>query len=452
MISRLHRVKIGKLVMGCQLIISIVLLINIPKIQPMDMSLFYCTFIMSMISMISYYSFKHKDNFLDFDTIFVSIGYLICFFSTFFYNQPYYKALFLGFTFNESYINYASIVALIGFQSYFMGSLSRKKYLHRRPPLVIVDTKILSICIIVGFVIFILLGGLNHYRSIYADLHEISNPYVVHILLFISVFAIVLVATEFYNMQLRKTYKPNILSIAVLCILSLLLMFVGNRTMASQILLPILILYATFYRGVRIREFILFLIVGIVVMWMFQNIRSKNSVDVSSQNIVLVLSDLTIPSRANFTAVEYIDNYGYTFGENMLGGVVGIIPFMASSLSLDMNKLSSAEVLTKDAHEALQTPESAQVGLGTTIIADIYLSFGVIGVIFFMYVLGYWISRLQGNALLMDYYSLIIYSAFVANSVFVARASYTHPLRYIIFSMVVAVIIRNISKKFAIQS
>ena len=444
MMRKKMQINKGILYVSVQLLISAVLLILSLQLSRFNMSLFYVTFTLAIISMVTYYHFKRKRNYLDFDTIFISISYLICFFSTFFYNQPYYRALFLGFSFNESYINYATIVALMGFQAYFIGSLSRKSNIVSRPPLVVVDTKILSVCITIGCAMFIMLGGLNYYQSIYADSQQTSSSYVVHILLFICIFAIVLVATEFYNKQIKSTYRPAKMSIIVLCALSLLLMFVGNRTMASQILLPIIVLYTTFQRRVKIREFIVFLTVGIVVMWLFQNVRSNNTIDLSSQNVVLVLSDLTIPSRANFAAAEYVDNNGYTFGENMLGGVVGIIPFMASSLDLDMNKLSSAELLTKDAHETLNTPESAQVGLGTTIIADIYLSFGVIGVFLLMFILGYYISTLQRNVLLLDYYSIIIYSAFVANSVFVARASYTHPLRYIILCFGVAIIIRNI--------
>ena len=150
--------------------------------------------------------------------------------------------------------------------------------------------------------------------------------------------------------------------------------------------------------------------------------------------------------------VNDVDDNGYTIGENMLGGVVGIVPFLTSALDLDMNRLSSAELLTKESHYNLKTPESAQVGLGTTIIADIYLSFGVLGVIILMFILGRIITRIQLNTLMLDYYSVIVYSAFLANSVFVARASFTHPVRYIVLSLIVAIITRNISNKQAIKS
>ena len=435
-----------------QLIISILLLACTSKIQSVNMTLFYWTFAMSMISMVTYFYFKRKNNYLDFDTIFVSVGYLICFFSTFFYNQPFYNALFLGFKFNESYINYASIVALIGFQAYFIGSLSGKKRIISRPPLRIVNSRILTIVILFCLGIFMMIGGLSHYRSIYADIEGSSNPYVTHILLLVCIFSIVLIATEFYNMQVNHAYRPSKLSIIAICVFSLLLMVVGNRTAASQILLPLMGLYATFYRKLRIREFIIFLLVGIVAMWLFQNIRSNRSINMSAQNVVLILSDLTIPSRANFAAAEYVDDNGYTIGENMLGGVVGIVPFLTSALDLDMNRLSSAELLTKESHYNLKTPESAQVGLGTTIIADIYLSFGVLGVIILMFILGRIITRIQLNTLMLDYYSVIVYSAFLANSVFVARASFTHPVRYIVLSLIVAIITRNISNKQAIKS
>ena len=447
MMVKKMQINKGILHMSGLLLISAVLSILSLNLGRFSMPLFYVTFTLAIVSMFTYYYFKRKRNYLDFDTIFITISYIICFFSTFFYNQSYYWALFLGFKFNVQYINYASIVALIGFQAYFIGSLSVKKEVgHERLPLKVVDTKLLYVGIILCMVLFVFLGGLNYYRDIYADTGESSNPFVTHILLFIGIASIVLVATEFYNAIIQGKRYPNKLFFLAISGFCVVLMVVGNRTTASQILLPIIVMYAMFYLNIGVKKFGVFIVLGIISMWLFQNIRSNRSIEMQSQNAAMVLLDLTIPSRANYMAVEYVNGNGYTLGENMLGGIVGIIPFLASSLNLDVAKMSSAELLTKETHESLHIPEDARVGLGTTTIADCYLSFGIMGVACLMGLLGWVVGKLEWRVLNLDYYYIVIYLAFVANSVFMARASFTQPVRHVVLCFIVAFIIRGIPR------
>lgn len=445
------KMKLGTLFLYIQILISLCMLMSTPKCMIVDMQLFYITFSLAIISLITFFVQKKKKNYLDFDTIFVTVGYLICFFSTFFYEQFFYDALFLGFEFDHRYINYASIVSLIGFQSYFIGSLSCKGKSKESNSLVrkTIPTNFLSIIIIICGICFLLLGGLDYYKSIYSNEGENSSPYVTHILLIICISSIVLTATEFYNSQIYSRYKVSKLTIYTLTIFCIILLFVGNRTTASQILLPIFILYAMYKKNINLKFFGVFMALAIFTMWIFQSIRSDKTVNFEQDSIAFVLSDLTIPSRATYAALEYVDDNNYTYGKNMLGGIVGTIPFLASGLGLDADQLGSAEILTNDAHRKLNTPRQRRIGLGTTIIADIYLSFGTIGVIILMYILGYYICYFQNKSYRLYYYSIIIYAALIANSVFLTRASYTHPFKYIILGLLVAYLNKNIIKILA---
>lgn len=432
-----------------EFIVALIIMTWCPRQMQVSMPLFYVTFSMAVISCISYFRAKNKTNYLDFDTLFISVLFIISFFSTFFYNAYFYKYLFLGFAFDESYINYGSLVSLIGLQSYFIGSLiCDKKRLNERQHVNVSSKKLLnvsglSICIIIGCILFIMAGGLNYYQRIYANTEGNSSPFITHILLFVTIFSIVLTATEYYNCSVQVDYKIKKMTIFSLLLFACMLMFVGNRTTASQIVLPIVVFYAIMRRNVGKMQLFIFLIGAIALMWIFQNVRSRRSIDAQNINIAMVFTDLTIPSRATFVGLEYVDTHGYTYGRNMMGGIVGIVPFLASIINIDTVTASSAELLTEYSFDKLKVNDKFQVGLGTNVIADIFLSFGEVGVVIFMYFLGWFVCYVQRKTVRLNYYSMVVYSALVANSVFLARASYTHPLRYIVIGLLVAYLVKN---------
>lgn len=433
-----------------EFILALILMIGCPKQMQVSMPLFYITFALAVISCVSYFLAKKKANYLDFDTLFISILFIISFFSTFFYGAYFYKYLFLGFAFDECYINYGSIVCLVGLQSYFIGSLLCRSSRIDTSQCTevtsnrVISVSVLSICIIIGCILFLVLGGLDYYKSIYADTSGHSSPFVTHILLFVTIFSIVLSASEFYNFMLRKGYRIKKLTIFSLLLFACMLMVVGNRTTASQIVLPIVVFYAIMRRNVGKWELLILLMGAIALMWIFQNVRSNQAIDVQDVNAAMIFTDLTIPSRSTFVALEYVHDCGYTYGKNMLGGLVGIIPFLTSAINLDTTTASSAELLTDYSLDMLNVSHVVQVGLGTNVIADIYLSFGEIGVIVLMCILGYFVCSVQRRVVQGRFYYMVIYSALIANSVFLARASYTHPIRYIVLALFIAYLVRNI--------
>lgn len=301
-----------------EFIVALIIMTWCPKQMQVSMPLFYVTFLMAVISCITYFRAKNKSNYLDFDTLFISVLFIISFFSTFFYNAYFYKYLFLGFPFDERYINYGSLVSLIGLQAYFIGSIvSDKKRLNERQHVAVSSNKLLnvsglSVCIIIGCILFLMGGGLNYYQRIYANAEGNSSPFITHILLFVTIFSIVLTATEYYNCSIQADYKIKKMTIFSLLLFACMLMFVGNRTTASQIVLPIVVFYAIMRKNVGKMQLLVFLIGAIALMWIFQNVRSRQSINVQNVNIAMVFTDLTIPSRATFVGLEYVDTYGYT--------------------------------------------------------------------------------------------------------------------------------------------
>jgi len=210
---------------------------------------------------------------------------------------------------------------------------------------------------------------------------------------------------------------------------------VGNRTAGSQIFLAFLGVYTMFFYNLNFKKFFLFLVMAIFSMWVIQNTRGNTEINISHP--ILIISDLTIPARQTYAAIEYVYRNGFTYGRTMLLGVVGLVPFLPSFfLGDDVREFSAGMLLTDITLE--ETNRLVEIGLGSTIIADIYLSFGLFGVIFLMFLLGYFINKLYINSMNNEYYSIIVLSVMLSNSVFIVRDSYLHPFRYIIWSLVIA--------------
>jgi len=412
-----------------------------------SMKLFYSIFVMMVISNIIYFKAKNKSNYFDFDTIFILIYCLVGFSTTFFYeNKIIYKSLFIGFGVSDLYINRGDLLFLIGLQCYMFGSLkvSNNISINNTMSVKTINTFFLQILVVLLIIFFILSGGITYIKSgyEYGPRRDRSEAGVSrHILLLIICTAIVIISTELYNKYILATYKIKKTVFLSIFVLILMLLWAGNRTAASQLAIPIVCIYTMFFLNVKLRHFLILVFLMIIAMWGIQRSRSSSSFNIS--NPISIILDLTIPARQTYTAMDYVELNGYTYGKSMSLGIIGTVPFLASKITKgDMREYSSPEILTAFTNDKFKIPLSSRIGLGTTIIADLYMSFGLIGIILLMFVLGYFINILLIKSLKANYFSLIILAGMLANTVFVVRASYTHPVRYVIWAVIIAFINR----------
>ncbi|MFD2554226.1 O-antigen polymerase [Sphingobacterium tabacisoli] len=435
------RLKISRILLSTLLFLTLVFYLIIPFRSVVSMPLFYTCFSLMLLSNYIYFKAKQKKNYLDFDTIFIAVYCLVGFSTTFFYNnQEVFSAIFLGFPVDVEYINKGNLLFLIGLQSYMVGSLvpiPLKKQIKR--PFVI-KTNFLVALVFILIISFIAFGGIDYYRSEYnTSVKGESGIVVKYILLLLVTTAMALIGTEFYNKKIDVNYKISWITFIGMFFLVCTLLGVGNRTAASQILLPVLCLYAFFFKKISFKKFLIFVSVGIVLMWIIQQTRTgRQSFELT--NPIMLILDLTIPMRNTYAALEYVDKNDYTYGSTMVIDASGSIPFLPSLIheSFPELKLGSASLLTDYTFLNAGTPEEFQIGLGTTIIADLFLAFGFVGVVVLMYFLGYCVNKWSFRSLDFDYYSVVILSAMLGNAIFIVRAGYLHPLRFVIWALVLA--------------
>lgn len=407
-----------------------------PLQMPMSKVLFYIAFAWALLSLVIFFFYKKKVNYFDFDTIFIFMAYIVHFLSPFFYDESYYRLLFLGFDFDTTFINSATWIAVLGMQAYFCGSLyginnSYKVNLDKNNRLL--STKILGCIVTVLILLFIISGGLEAYRELYTGEGDFGGIYT-YFLLLIIVVSIIIESIEIHNKKLSNKYHFRKYPLFLISIFCLLLLSVGNRTAFSQLCLPLLGLYCLLFKPVKLKIFIVLMFLGIFSMWIIQNNRAKQDINMGEVNYVMLFTDLTIPSRTLYVGMEYVEKNGYTYGKSMMAGILGVIPKLPSLFSDSIREMGSAELITNYTYDSLGSFSERRTGLGTTIIADIYLSFGTWGVVCLMFFLGrfVYIHQRRANS---NVYSLIILAAMLANSVFLVRASYTHTIRYILWSL-----------------
>ena len=397
-----NKINIHKIGLLIVLLIALGIYFFTPMRGIVSMPLFYTCFSLMLISNYIYFKGKKKSNYLDFDTIFIVVYCLVGFSTTFFYNNyEVFRAVFLGFPVDEDYINKGNLLYLIGLHSYMIGGLApiKIKKIIKKP--FVIKTNFLITLIFILIIAFFAFGGINYYRSEYNERVSSEGSNIVkYILLLLVTTAMALIGTEFYNRKINSKYKISKLAFAAMFFLICTLLVIGNRTAASQILLPIICLYALFFKNINFKKFIIFVLVGIPSMWFFQQIRTGEG-KFELSNPILIILDLTIPTRNTYAALEYVDKKDYTYGSTMAIDVSGVIPFLPSLVQETFPDLEqgSAALLTDYTFLRANTPEDFQIGLGTTIIADIYLAFGVIGVLFLMYFLGYYVNKLTNESL-----------------------------------------------------
>ena len=205
----------------------------------------------------------------------------------------------------------------------------------------------------------------------------------------------------------------------------------GSRTIPIQIVLLILGLYTFLYKPFGLLKFLASISIGFIVLAVVGFLRAKSN-EGKEFYMEDAAMDLIINNRNSFLAVERVENYGINFGESMLSPILAPFPFSQSAVigifGLNEDDMRSALVFTKDTFGYVSS-----WGLGTNIMADVYISFGMVGVIIFFILLGYFVNfSMKKSHTSLPY--LILYSIFISYAVYLARAEYFYFVRYFVWA------------------
>ena len=400
-----------------------------------------------------YYFLKQKKNYLDFDSIFFfTFFFVTLYYPIFMFETDSTRYFMFAFPFNEYYIPRGSALAILGISSYMAGSLffndkkisslaefdlNLKKYKK-------IPTKHLYIISMVLFVLYFLTGGYDELKAYYsgAKIKE-SAGVSAYFFLFCPAFLFAAIVIDFFNL---KNISPNkfdrkkISSVSYIITLGILffILITGSRTVPLQIILLLLGIYSMYYKDVGLVKLLISLFAGIILMFGVVVLRGYQQEDSFSAGDLVM--DLIINNRSSYLALEIVDDKGVTLGENMISPLAAPVPFLQSlfvNSGFDPNRLSSSRFFTE-----YTLGDFDGFGLGTNVIADIFLSFDFIGIIILMFLLGFFVAKSKFYAKNNIYY-LGIYGIFMSYAVFLARAEYFVFLRYLVWVFVIIFFTKN---------
>lgn len=390
---------------------------------------------------------RSKITLLNFHFIFIT-SY---FFTNFFYPiflypiDPFFFSVF-SYGLNSDYINQGTALSLVAMISYTFGcSILKLKKLSIDDSRILKDFKFINhfpftIFSFLLFILFIITVGKEFIKGDFTAHSNISGYFLQ--LLISSILVAVVVFFKYYKNQKRRIIFYLLIFLYVILFLS-----IGDRGPALYLLVVILSIYSIFVKRIDVKYVFILGLSGIIVMHLIgvgrlvktefsdKNIISRGIEQsmVGDFSIMNMTESFVVNTRNLYLGIEHVDFNGYNYGETMLSSILGVLPFSQSLLENTTKiKLStSADFFTN-----LTFGTSPPYGLGTNIVSDVYISFGLFGVIFMLVSLGLIIEffriKTLNNGSTKD---TIIYFMFVSFSVYYVRAGIFLPFKFIIWAL-----------------
>lgn len=240
------------------------------------------------------------------------------------------------------------------------------------------------------------------------------------------------------SQSLSLLFSKNALFVFNSILILPILLLSGYRSQFLQLFIPLLYLYVFFINKVSNKKMFLLFAMGFVLMMLIGITRGGDKAS-GGHDIAYYIRDFIIEDAAGIWLVDYTDAKGPTGGSNAILQMVSFIPFMGgfveSIIGAQNIALPSSRMFTYEY-------DTSGGGLGTNIIGDLYYTFGFVGVIFFMFLLGYLIRKLSYHG---GIYSLVFYLLLIGNSVFATRVEYFYMVRTIGFSLIIVFLITLIA-------
>lgn len=262
--------------------------------------------------------------------------------------------------------------------------------------------------------------------------------YYVNILLYTIIinFSIKYVNNKSHNINWFKFFKIPLLlsSLFVFCVIT----FSGSRSNSIKIISFLLISYIFCLRGkINYKKIAVLGLIGLFSMSMIGIIRSMNQRNTSqayefllqNKTISPFTSELAGSVKTLHLAVancpeKYPYDWGYTFFPQYLKLIPGSFGIYKKVIAGDDLK-NSAEIITEMYFGPY--PPSWSWGLGSSVIADIYISFGSIGCCIIFLLFGYFFKYMEYIAFVRpsSIYLLTLSFLCFSSTIFISRSSFS---------------------------
>lgn len=310
----------------------------------------------------------------------------------------------------------------------------------------------LSFVFAVSLLYFLLNGGTGYFSDQFIYSMSEQDRFMGYVVQFINPIAMSIIALAF--MLPNKKCFAFYFSIALLLVYIAAILSTGSRTYPLAMIIMAMFMYNDHVKKISAPKLAILGLAFLVVMVLAGSLRGsgelittqKISAEASealterSENAFSFANELIICNRNLYYLISSTDKVSYTFGITILGYFLGMVPFLPS---LFMAVTGVPEYLLNSAlyNTVLSTGPNYTKGLGTHAVADIYICWGIIGVILIFYFYGYLITKLKSKG---NLYATIAYYVIVSNAVYACRASIFN-LRAVLWTIIVVYIVMQLT-------
>lgn len=436
--------KSGKLLIGGLLTLSIVLYFYSPR----TFNFLFCIecfaiFMVTAATLLVNNIYKYKTGVL-FEVLFTLAFFFVNYaYPVFIYSNTPYFSLFL-YGFNEDIISKATALATIGYCGYSLFQFEERSQLVSNKT----HSYISKVSSAEIFLLFFLLL-IYVYQALPALIGGYSYSGGAG---FFRILAIFLSFKRLYNHQVKHPLIRDIALWSIIAIYVIVNLLVGNRGDPLYVIMAIFVSYTLFVRAISTRLFVTSIFIGMAIFFVIGQARARYG-DTSNNGtmierisnvqrddyaggVLMYGKELIINNRSLYVLVDYADSKGFDYGQSWQLNVLSVVPFMQTIFVKLFNiqtEFAASVNLTTYLEFGNEDPEA--FGLGTNLIGDIYVCFGMIGVVLFMAILGY-VIKLSYRKSKLTAGAALVYVCLFVFAVYYPRAAYLEPVRLIVWSWI----------------
>ncbi|HOF82153.1 MAG: O-antigen polysaccharide polymerase Wzy [Acidobacteria bacterium] len=447
---------------------------------PDDYSLGYCAAVLAVFLASTAWFIKKSlfGNYFNFHVLFIIGFFLVHFvYPVFVYpNRPFlFKVFERGF--DPSLITVSTALALLGMNAYILGAVfggkiknvppggwDAERYRPLETPLFVLSLAL--------FALFVFFSRDNIARGVF-NAYSAASEYL--LIAFQGIFPLALMVSfvgrlphdDGRGRSLFRVFRPRLVGLSVLAVFVFL--YVGDRGPAIQIVLIYGALFTTFLRPLRLMVFAILIAAGMYLMMFVSQARTVYDDTREDESTIIAYykrgaerfvpesvfdfgRDMIVNNRNLYLAVSYVQNNERTLGRTFLTQILSVVPGLQSVyvtlFHVDLQDISSGQLLTYHEYEG----GARGAGLGNTIIADVYISFGAAGVLVMMMLFGYANMKFQRGAIdKVHLYYLIAYVVSLSFSIYYPRSGYFTALRGILWPAAIVWLFEKFVRKPAAE-
>lgn len=363
--------------------------------------------------------------------------------------------------FNYDVINKATAIATIGILSYFIAvylfaskSELRKEDAFYNISITPTQTNIIMFITAITFGLYVIIRGPASFFLPYSALIETleNSPLMSPLISIFQCGLFVLIAfklVEFKRsgMTIIQMIKSNKITVILIAVILLLYFIGGSRTLVFKIVTSIACLFSLYIKRISGTFLLVAFFCAFVVFGIMSRTRdSDNTMDVvetfvQDRRFIDLTMDFVIVNRNLYLAVEEVDKNGYSYGLQSSKSFFSFLPFypaLVHQFGLEQEDIDAETFYTNSTRVSFS--------VGSNMIGNLYLAFGLLGIVLGMFLLGYIISLCQHKAG-YNIYWLYSYTIFISYSLIYPRFDIFVFSRTLIWGLVIINLVRSVKAR-----